>query len=581
MTELVPTISPTPLDVQSLFQNKDVANTINAVKPEMMEKLQMYSQSAEVMQSISQDFMGMLYNDEVIIGENTSDNYSYLSPNAQFPFPYYFLRGAGRSEPSRLIKNNRRYQLREFGKPSFHKEEKGLSFVHRDPFHKYTPYEKEFLKVFTMRVCEHFFTKTGTYTSKGSTSLSNWLGMAYEDFFDYDDITFEIRRDGTGKALGFNLIDPALVAPILPRRGRAKNQYQRWDMINDTDEYEKISQLGRKVFSNGKNVPDKYDPVYAFMIIKNNKRYGKFTTYKLVKSHFFETTDYRYPYRGFGIVEQSMRMITNILNSLTYNASNFSKNTVPTGILAFLGGLANQMMLDKNKRMLHTYLAKPGDKHTIPVMSTPAGGDIKYIPMNSNNKDMQWDNFMTINFTIQCHLSGTAPEEVGLSSYENLLRGSQPFDKSPDGVQTISRSKGLNTFLYNIEDVFDGTDVWRQMADGMDIVPRFNGLIVTDKTVKINVDAARLKTTHSMNDLIVEEGGVEQHLEYAGENVYAVVAPESSLVIKALDAKAQKLVEEKQAKQAALQQHQESISAANEADSPEDANLVAQHGEAV
>ena len=584
MTELVPTLSATPLSLQDLLKKdkQDGNDFIERLKPELIRQLQMYTESNRVMEQISQDFMGMLYQDEVVYGENTSDNYSYLSPNAQFPFPYYFLRGAGKSEPSRLIKNNRRYQLREFGKPSFHPEEKGLSFVHRDPHYKYTPEEKQFLKYFTLRVCENFFTKTGSYTPKGSTPLSNWLGMAYEDFFDYDDITFEIRRAGDGTPIAFNLLDPSLVAPILPRKCRNKNDFQRWDMVNNKDEYERITKLGKFSFQDGRKVADKYEPYYSYMIIKNNKRYGKFTNYRIVKSHFFETTDYRYPYRGFGIVEQSMRMITNILNSLTYNAANFSKNTVPTGILAFLGGMANQMMLDKNKRMLHTYLSKAGDKHAIPIMSTPSGGDIKYIPMNANNKDMQWDNFVTINFTIQCHLSGTAPEEVGLSSYENLLRGSQPFDKSPDGVQTISKQKGLNTFLYNMENTWDSTGSFRQMANGMDIVPKFNGLIVVDKTAKINVDASRLKTSHSLNDIIVEEGGEEQNLEYAGVNVYSVKAPESTLVIKALDAKQQKETEKAQQKQQMMQQHQEQIQQANETEGQEqDANLINAHGEAV
>lgn len=582
MVNLAPTLSSSPInentDTDATTREALIQKYFELTDPQINTAIKNYDQirqAAGTMSTISDDFQRIITAEEVMLGEQTSEEYTYLSPTHQFPANAQFLRAVGESEPALMIKNNRRYQLREFGRPSFTDDKTGFSLCFEDPDRVPTPDEKEFLKHITIRLVDKFFHKIGKHSSNDAMPLGSWLGTAYSDFFDMDDITFEIRRDGTTMPLGFYTFDPILLAPILPKKSDRQG-FERWDVINDQDSYEKISKMGNNIVMNGKNI-DAPEKPYAYMLIKNQRRYGKFTTDKMVKAHFFESSDWRRSYRGYSITQMGIRQITNIINAITYNSSNFSNSSAPKGILAYEGGMANRRLLDSHTRAFHSYLASPAQKHRAPLMATPPGTALKWIALNANNDQMGYDTFMALLFTILCYLSGTDPAEIGLSTYENALRGSVPFDKSPDGVQKISRDKGLNTFLYHIADTFNATGVFKEITK-MNVICKFNGLVVIDKQVKINIDSAKLKTTYSHNELRKENGQRAANLPYAGGNAYDWPAPDSPIVLAALAAEEAKQVAQKQAEQAAAQAHQEAVNTAAQQTSDADQNLVNEGG---
>lgn len=571
MPELrAPILSTQPLVTLSQdasTQDSQLDNTMDVIlgsEKEIQPSLLAFNQmleSGKAQESLNRDMMSLLMTNETIMGEMSDDDYSYLDPYSQMPMPYPYLRSAGRTEGARLIKNNRILDLKKFGRPSFNKEDAGFDFVFEDPDYIPTTSEKEYLKHLKIQICDKFFFKVGATPS--CIGLGTWLGLTYQDWFDVDDITSEIRRAGDGTPLGFHLVDPALIKTILPRsqtKGASTNV--RWDIFDDKDALEKIRKVNPNL-GHERNELDDSEELYTFLFYKDNKRLAKYKPYKMFKAHFFQTTDYRYGYRGSSVVEQGLRMISNISNSIIYNASNFNNNRTPSGILAFQGGFTNRLMLQNYRTMLYSYLQNSNNRHKVPMFGLPQGGDMKWIPFGSSNKDMEYNLFMTLLFTILAKLSGTSPEEVGLSSYENAMRGSQPFDKSPDGVLKISKDKGMNSFLYHIEDTMNQTGVFQQISK-MRIKARFNGLIVEDKQAKIQWDSNRLTVDSSLNDMLKEAGKEPATMMSGDINIYDVKAPNNPLVQSTIAAIAQKEEQEKQQRQQAMQQEQEALNNAGQ-----------------
>lgn len=595
-----PTLSPQPLvtlPMDNHLEDSSLNDTMDVIlgsEKEIQPSLLAFKQlleSGKVQESLNRDMMSLLMANETTMGEMSDQEYSYLDPLAQLPMPYPYLRSAGRTEGARLIKNNRILDLKKFGRPSFNQEEAGLDFKFEDPDYIPTQQEKEYLKHLKIQLCNKFFFKVGATPS--CIGLGTWLGLAYQDWFDVDDITFEIRRAGDGTPLGLHLMDPMLIKHVLPRmETKGASPHVRWDVFDSLDSLDKIKAVNPKQgFS--KNQLDDSEELYTFLFYKDNKRLAKYKSYKMCKAHFFQTTDYRYGYRGSSVVEQGLRMITNISNSIMYNASNFDNNRTPSGVLAFQGGFTNRLMLQSYRTMLYSYLQNSNNRHKVPMFGLPQGGDMKWIPFGSSNKDMEYNLFITLLFTILSKLSGTSPEEVGLSSYENAMRGSQPFDKSPDGVLKISKDKGMNSFLYHVEDTLNSTGVFQQISK-MRIIVRFNGLIVEDKQAKINWDNSRLMVDSSLNDMLKEKGEEPAVLKYGDVNVYDVKAPNNPLVMQAIAANVQQEQAEKQQKQQAIQQQQDALNQAGQQagggqpgeqpgqegqQAPEDQNLVQQYGQ--
>lgn len=592
-----PTLSPQPLVTLPVDANQqdtaldDTMDVILGSEKEIQPSLLAFKQMLEsnkAQESLNRDMMSLLMANETPIGELSDQDFSYLDPYSQMPMPYSYLRSAGRSEGARLIKNNRILDLKKFGRPSFNQEEAGFDFRFQDPDYIPTTQEKEFLKHLKIQLCDKFFFKVGS--TPACVGLGKWLGLAYQDWFDVDDISGEIRRAGDGLPLGLHLVDPALIKSILPKIGtKGASPNVRWDVFDSLDSLEKIKAVNPKLGFSLKELDDS-EELYTFLFYKDNKRLAKYKSYKMFKAHFFETTDYRYGYRGSSVVEQGLRMITNISNSIMYNASNFDNNRTPSGVLAFQGGFTNRLMLQSYRTMLYSYLQNANNRHKVPMFGLPQGGDLKWIPFGSSNKDMEYNLFITLLFTILAKLSGTSPEEVGLSSYENAMRGSQPFDKSPDGVLKISKDKGMNSFLYHIEDTLNGTGVFQQISK-MRIVCRFNGLIVEDKQAKINWDNSRLTVDSSLNDMLKAKGEEPSVLKYGDVNVYDVKAPNNPLVMQAIAANLQAEQAEKQQRQQALQAQQEQLNNAGAEGAPaeggqpggeaqpEDQNLTEQYGQ--
>ena len=525
MADEKPNLTVTPLEeVGSDFleKYKDTIEKVNE-DPNYAKWYETFKTNEKVIGSLNQSLLDFVFMDEHIPGEIQGSEYAYFDTRYQVPLGSTLLRNAGKTEGARLIKNRRRLQFTEFSRPSFDSKISGLSIVFEDEDYKPTGIEKANLKEFTLKFVDKFFFPP----FERKADFAKWLGVCYEDFFDLDDITCEIRRTLNGVPLGFHISDPNLIFHVLPKKGP---KYDNW-MIGQTNPETQEFKPDQKLILQHMSESD-----IKYVMMKNNKRMAKFTDSRLFKSHFFRSSNYKEAYRGFSIVEQGIRMLMGIMKSLTFNSANFDNNRTPQGVFAFQGGIANRIATEQFKKVLYAYLSGAQNRHRLPVLGLPESGDAKFIPFNVNSREMEFHLWITLLFTILCQLSGTNPEEISMSSQQAAMTGKKLFDEKPDGILRVSRDNGLNTFLRYIESLINKSKVLQEMT-GYNVKCKFNGLEQEDERVKIEVLNSKLASSASYNDVIEAEGGEKQQLIYGDLNIYDIKGVNSPMVGKVIDAK--------------------------------------------
>lgn len=523
-----PQISPSAFFEQFVENNKELAEKLEQDK-DFIAWYQSVQLAEQNNAQANVDFLHYMLENDPLPGEQPMGEYSYFDTNYNGPLTNRIKRNAGRTEAARLIKNKRRLQMTEYSRPSHEKKVPGLHIRFRDTKYKPTEIEKESLRHYNNVFVDNCFMPAYTL----EPNMHQFMGEAYDDFFDLDDISIEIGRTVGGKPLRLHMTDPASIFHVRPTG--VPRYTSRWDK---QDVYNKVSkeQIKKAEFDNQIR--------YVWMV--NNQRKAAFTKDFMIKSHFFTSTDASRALQGFSIVEQGIRMLLNIMNSMTYNSTNFSNNRTPMGMLALTGGFVNRVAQEQFKKILYAYLGGAAQRHKLPVIGLPERGDAKFIPFNMNSREMEFHLWMTLLFTILCQLSGTNPEEISFSSHESAMTGKKLFDQAPDGILQISRDQGLNTFLRYFADIINRTGFLRQMT-GYDVICEFNGLEVEDEKVKVEVQKSKLATTHSYNDLMRENGDIPQTLMFGDKNIYDIKAVDSPVISQVLQTMAQAELEKAKA----------------------------------
>ena len=418
------------------------------------------------------------------------------------------LRKAGRSEAPLMIKSHRRLQLASFGRLA-QKEEQGVIIKHKDPDHKPSDKERQEMKKWGDILANKFFFLNGDR----SANLGRVLGAAYEDFFDLDKIAFYIWRQKNNTPLGMILVDSALVKYIVPKR----YEVQRWD---EADYKEMLSETKM-------DIKDFYEDEYRFLIVnKYHNRVAKFTPKSMIVSHFFKRSAVDDTWKGNSIIEQAVRVVSSIINSIELNSSRMTNNRMPQGVMA-LTGAANMspLVVEKFKKLLWAQSMGANNAWRIPIISLPDKNAIQWVPFHQSNRDMEFFNWMSLLFTIVCRLSGTDPEELSLASNRGSMEGKGAlFQQGQEGVQRRSRDNGLRTYLDYFAEIVNDSGVVRDLTGQKEWLFGFSGLDVKDEAAKADLNLKYLQTQSSINELLAAEDKKTFKLELGGMNVFDIPA---------------------------------------------------------
>jgi hypothetical protein len=493
-----------------------------------------------------------------------------LIPNQRVPV--YYLRRAGAAEAPLMVKSLRRHQFTSYGVPASRKQfgkEVGLAFAFDNPLHQPTKKEKEELVEWEIRLVEKFFFPAGD----DQPSLVKFLGEAYADFIDLDDITTETLRDGLNAPIGLQLQDPSIWYHTVSKVRQIPIRYDDDMIFNDNYKelevekarYEYIMVLnGQKVIGGNKNVLDEKDISEAN---KTAKPLGA-SRDRINKEHFFMRSDWYHWAKGYSVVEQALNTVATMMNFLTYNASNVTRNRMPHGLMTLSGdGMNNQRLPELVKKLLWASMTGVGDKYRIPIIGLPKDGKADWINIFSNPKELEFYTGISLYNTIFYALAGTNPNLSGMPTLRDAVKPASITEPAQDGIWKQSQDPGLNTFLIHMQDVInqtnsEGRNIWKEITK-LPIHAEFKGLASEDLKLKYELNKIRLETTSTLNEQLVEEGKekVKTGILVNGKDIADLPALTNTIVSQFYKGQIQ---QDQQEKQAQLQMQQQATLAQNQ-----------------
>lgn len=489
-----------PMDLSSKNE-EDIVNLLLS-NPQLQQQLARQDQAQAINYDIASEVNAVLQEIEGNYLDETSKGHRYINWETK-DIPYRILKRAAQTEPARLIINKRRLDLAPYGvAPKEEGIQRGFILKFRNTEYHPSKEEKTLLKIWQQKFIDTFF-----YAPNDDVpSLMKFIGAAYEDWFTYDDMTIEIRRDGLGFPLAMHLQDPIIYKPVLKKKTLATIRDEDMEALNSFLGGHSEMQLGENIFKKeGENLPD-------YVGIYNNTEFAELTRDNLIKSHFFIRSDFRNAKRGYSVVEQGLNLIAWIVNSLTMNASNFSRNKIPDGLLVLPG--VGQFQLAKITKIISAYINGTNNSNRMPIadITAPEGksGKPEYIHFRNNSRDMEYHLWASLLMSFWCQYSGTDPNEVSMSSHKDAVGKKSLFNDSVDGVIKESKDAGARTFLAHMADTLNtpspkfSKNIFQHVT-GLDIQCDFLGFQLIDKKMKYEIYEKSLKSTESLNDLRAKE----------------------------------------------------------------------------
>lgn len=474
---------------------------------------------------------------------DTSGKYKFINWENQ-DVSYKVLRRAGQIEVARLIKNKRRLDFVQFGQ-SLPPEGvmRGARLKFRNPYYKPSKDERMILRLWEQRLFDKFF-----YPANDPyPNFGKFIGNAYEDWFDVDDITLEIRRDGIGRPHGIQLQDPLIWKPIV-KDPRNTNFYADEDELQPYIDNFETAEAGEIAFT---EVDDDYD----YLLIYENQRKAAATRDIVRKHHFFVRSDFRKAQRGYSVCEQGISIVTWIRNALTMNASNFTNNRLPKGFIAFTGGGVGQVQLEKLKKVMFAHMQGLHPNRFPMVGLQGEKGDAKWVGIGGTSREMEYHLWFSLLASLWCQLSGTDPRELSLSPHADAVGKRSLFEESSDGIMKESKDQGARTFLQHLADSLNvpdkhGVNIFQEVTK-MDVELEFVGFEMEDKKAKQEQIKLELETDLTLNEILADKDKEPYNLEFAGVNIYDVPAINNNMVWQALSQKNQQIQQEQQMQQQA------------------------------
>jgi hypothetical protein len=181
---------------------------------------------------------------------------------------------------------------------------------------------------------------------------------------------------------------------------------------------------------------------------------------------------------GYGLSETELliKVVTNLLNAMTYNGKFFDSNSIPKGLL-HLSGDYNEKDLNAFKRQWNGMVKGINNSWAMPVMvSKDQESKASFEKFGVDVDEMMFGKWMTFLTSIACAIYSISPDEINFESFKTTAGGLSGDDT--EEKLSNSKDKGLRPLLSYCEDTFSDFIV----ADFSDkYVFRFTGLDEEDE----------------------------------------------------------------------------------------------------
>nr|MDD3906467.1 phage portal protein [Candidatus Omnitrophota bacterium] len=259
-----------------------------------------------------------------------------------------------------------------------------------------------------MKEIENFLLMTGTLRSDDRPdNLDTFLRKIVKDSMTLDAMAIELVPNSRGEIAEMYAVDAATIKVCRPEEGFDGDAKIRY-------------------------IQDVEGTVYA-----------KYAYDELIYGIRNVRTDIRYAGYGESELEVAIRLITGLINGLSYNISYFTKSSVPLGLLSIVGNMGTDALQDF-KREWYTQLRGPASRWKIPMIQLEEGQGVNWTDIKGTSKDMEYHLWMQFQINLLCALYGVNPSAIGFEGYNP---GSKPlFGESGSKTQT-EQDENTNTGL--------------------------------------------------------------------------------------------------------------------------------------
>ncbi len=193
------------------------------------------------------------------------------------------------------------------------------------------------------------------------------------------------------------------------------------------------------------------DEVFALQVIQGQIRTA-YTYDDLVYEVRNPRTDVNASGYGYSETEMLIRVVTYLLNTMTYNAGFFDKNSIPRGILNVFGNFTTED-ISSFKRQWNAMQRGVTNAHNLPVMvSKDTESAANFTEIGGQMTEMAFGKWLSFLTSISCAIYGVAPEEISMESFATTGKGLSGSDTEEKLVS--ANDKGLRPLLGYYEGVF-------------------------------------------------------------------------------------------------------------------------------
>lgn len=193
------------------------------------------------------------------------------------------------------------------------------------------------------------------------------------------------------------------------------------------------------------------DEIYALQVIQGRIRTA-YTYDDLIYEVRNPRTDVRSCGYGTSETEMLIKVVTYLLNTMTFNGSFFDKNSIPRGLLSLVGNY-DASDIAAFKRYWTAMTKGIQNAFNLPVIvSKDSESKAQFQEIGGQLNEMAFAKWMTFLTSVACAIYGIAPEEVSMESFtvgKSSLSGSDTEEKI-----ISSNDKGLRPLLSFYQNMF-------------------------------------------------------------------------------------------------------------------------------
>jgi hypothetical protein len=418
--------------------------------------------------------------------------YSLGYKDRRFSLTYDTLkRIAGQLSIINGIINTRAAQVASFAQPYRWTKSLGFAIKHKDPDHRTTPAEIEFIKELEDFVLRCGRSERNPYARVDRDDFEVFLRKIVRDTLVYDQCTFEVIPDGLGLPFEFWAVDASTIRIAADDRyiGVNASYHDRSGFVPSMPARFANLYQGREYGS-----PMAGDRPVAFVQVINGQIENVYSTTELAFGIRNPRTDIYVQGYGYGELEQLITIVTAHLFAEEYNRKFFSQGSTPKGILNLKGDNFTPEQLEGFRRQWLAQVSGVENAWKTPILQSEG---LEWVDLAKTNVEMEFGKWIEYLIKITCGVYLIDPAEINFE-----IHGGQQqtplFEASQEWKLKASRDRGLKPLLKFLAKLIN-----RHVVDKIDdhFTFEFVGLDELSENEKHEMLVEQLSSYMTMNEV--------------------------------------------------------------------------------